>query len=216
MNRTQQAIRDLNDLVSVRDQLTAEEWLEQVYPVAVSAQHKTASGKTVEFLPEIWGLIKDFAISRTKEQLANSIISVVRSVDTKFALGDEGYMAIYQNGVALTPYTEPKVPAGTVLYRALTGQIFRIERGAFCPYNIVWGKSIIKEKLAIKEGRKFVRIERCDLAEAITWGKNQLARRDYKNGKDSLGRVAVFYKIDETQPYTVKSYLEADRFTYDD
>lgn len=62
MNRTQQAIRDLNDLVSVRDQLTAEEWLEQVYPVAVSAQHKTASGKTVEFLPEIWGLIKEFMI----------------------------------------------------------------------------------------------------------------------------------------------------------
>ena len=62
MNRTQQAIRDLNDLVSVRDQLTAEEWLEQVYPVAVSAQRKTASGKTVEFLPEIWGLIKEFMI----------------------------------------------------------------------------------------------------------------------------------------------------------
>jgi hypothetical protein len=59
---SKQATNALNDLVSYRNQFDPQDWKDYLYDEAVSFQRQTKSKKPVEFLPEIWGLIKQFMI----------------------------------------------------------------------------------------------------------------------------------------------------------
>lgn len=67
----------LKNIVSTRDQQTAEEWLEYGYSLAVSVQRKTKSRRRVNFPPEIWDLIKSYSVGGTvdyrKSRLYQSI-----------------------------------------------------------------------------------------------------------------------------------------------
>jgi len=61
-SKRNQAIADLYALVSLRDQFTAEDWLEGVYPNAVQEQRLTKPKRKIEFPPELWSIIKSYAV----------------------------------------------------------------------------------------------------------------------------------------------------------
>lgn len=56
------SVKALNELVSCKDQFDPQDWKDYLYDEAVVLQQKTKSKKTIEFLPEIWDIIKKYAI----------------------------------------------------------------------------------------------------------------------------------------------------------
>jgi hypothetical protein len=70
-----QATNALNDLVSYRNQFDPQDWKDYLYDEAVSFQRQTTAKNPVDFLPEIWGLIKQFLIPYEEELEAEKVLS---------------------------------------------------------------------------------------------------------------------------------------------
>jgi len=69
---SKQATKALNELVSYKDQFDPQDWKDYLYDEAVSFQRQTKSKKPVEFLPEVWELIKGFMIVFPSEEEAEA------------------------------------------------------------------------------------------------------------------------------------------------
>jgi hypothetical protein len=59
------SVKSLNELVSCKEQFNSQDWKDYLYDEAVILQRKTKSKNPVEFLPEIWEIIKSYFVGGT-------------------------------------------------------------------------------------------------------------------------------------------------------
>jgi len=59
------SVKALNELVSCKEQFNSQDWKDYLYDEAVILQRKTKSKNPVEFLPEIWEIIKSYFVGGT-------------------------------------------------------------------------------------------------------------------------------------------------------
>lgn len=114
-----QAIRNLNELVSYRPQedqskhqFSAEDWFGGIYQECLSLQLQTASSVEVLIPEEIWRLIKDFAIGKSRKDIFKRILgNAFQFPETRFLRHTpDGHCItndfnIIQDGQSLTPFT---------------------------------------------------------------------------------------------------------------